>query len=62
MGATPEQTTAILDGAAKLVKAVQSKPDPDLAGWVIPLAVTIGGGIITTIFGVWYAKKRKKKP
>ncbi len=61
MGLSTEQTTAVLDSAAKLVEAAKTNPVPEPAAWLIPLIVTVAGGIITTIFGVWYAKKRRNK-
>jgi hypothetical protein len=62
MGLSTEQTTAVLDSAAKLVEAARPETaNPEPAGWLTPLIVTIVGGIVTSVFGVWYAKRRKKK-
>jgi hypothetical protein len=61
MGLSTEQTTAVIDSVAKVVEATNQQPEPTQPDFLIPLFVTIAGGIATTIFGVWYTKKRKKK-
>jgi len=55
-----EQTVAIIDAVGDVIESSQPIVQ-ESHEWLIPLIVTIIGGVVTTIFGVWYTKRKKNK-